>query len=63
MYMYTSLSIHVYIYIYVYTYMYTVCVYIHIYIYKGTPEYCQDGTVTHLNFNRLLYNMIGYYRL
>ena len=21
---------------------------------KGPPEYCQDGTVTHLNYNRLL---------
>ena len=20
---------------------------------KGPPEYCQDGTVTHLNYNRL----------
>ena len=21
---------------------------------KGPPEYCQDGTVMHLNYNRLL---------
>ena len=21
---------------------------------KGPPEYCQDGTVTHLNYDRLL---------
>jgi hypothetical protein len=21
--------------------------------YKGAPEYCQDGTLTHLNYNRL----------
>ena len=23
---------------------------------KGPPEYCQDGTFTHLNYDRLLYN-------
>ena len=30
---------------------------------KGPPEYCQDGTVTHLNYNWRLYNTIGDYRL
>ena len=52
-----------------------ICVYIYIYstnakarrvrkaTYKGPPEYCQGGTVTHLNYNRLLWNIIGYYRL
>ena len=69
MYMYVYIYIYIYMYIYIYIYIptsvngidprsalvtttpaTTTC---RCYI-KGPPEYCQDGTVTHLNYNRLL---------
>ena len=52
------ISVAKYIYIYIYIYYIYICFVFFIsvakYPTKGPPEYCRDGTVTHLNYNRLL---------
>ena len=70
MYMYMCMYVYIYIYIYTYVYTLSVHTKSYdanimqgtLWVWgshpsrisKGPPEYCQDGTVTHLNYNRLL---------
>ena len=44
------------LYVYIYIYIYSVYIYYNrlMAMLKGPPEYCQDGTVTLLDYNRRL---------